>query len=81
MNMCPAYPVTSSNRLPTDHPKRLCNSLQTLCSLFYSIYRKSASDNSFDLLAEFFDYKTMDKWLKQLVEHCNQLLLGKLINA
>lgn len=61
-----------------DHPKRLCNSLQTLCSLFYAIFKKSSADATFDILNEIFGYEQMDKWMKQLMEHCSQLLLGML---
>lgn len=61
----------------TDHPKRLCNSLQTLCSLFFAIFKKSTADTSYDILNEIFGYEHMDKWMKQLMEHCNRILLGE----
>ncbi|XP_037943088.1 armadillo-like helical domain-containing protein 3 [Teleopsis dalmanni] len=58
--------------LETDHPKRLCNSLQTLCSLFYAIFKKSTADTAFDILNEIFGYEKMDKWMKELMNHCEE---------
>ncbi|KAI9579757.1 armadillo-like helical domain-containing protein 3 isoform X2 [Glossina fuscipes] len=65
--------------LETDHPKRLCHSLQTLCSLFYAIYKKSSADNTYDILNEIFGYDEMDKWMKKLMDYCNQILLGEVL--
>uniref|UniRef100_A0A1A9WGZ5 DUF1741 domain-containing protein n=1 Tax=Glossina brevipalpis TaxID=37001 RepID=A0A1A9WGZ5_9MUSC len=65
--------------LETDHPKRLCHSLQTLCSLFYAIYKKSSADSTYDILNEIFGYDQMDKWMKKLMDYCNQILLGEVL--
>ncbi|XP_030373871.1 armadillo-like helical domain-containing protein 3 [Scaptodrosophila lebanonensis] len=59
-----------------DHPKRLCNSLQTLCSLFYAIFKKSNTDGTFNILSDIFGYEKMDEWLKLLMQYCNRILLG-----
>ncbi|EDW42957.1 armadillo-like helical domain-containing protein 3 isoform X1 [Drosophila sechellia] len=59
-----------------DHPKRLCNSLQTLCSLFYGIFKKSNADPTFNILNEIFGHEKMDEWLKLLMQYCNRILLG-----
>lgn len=61
---------------PEDHPKRLCNSLQTLCSLFYGIFKKSNSDPTCNILNEIFGHEKMDEWLKLLMQYCNRILLG-----
>ena len=60
-----------------DHAKRQCNSLQTLCALFYAIYKKSSMDASFDMFTEIFAYGDMDKYMKILMQNCNQILLGE----
>uniref|UniRef100_A0A1B0FMF2 Armadillo-like helical domain-containing protein n=1 Tax=Glossina morsitans morsitans TaxID=37546 RepID=A0A1B0FMF2_GLOMM len=65
--------------LETDHPKRLCHSLQTLCSLFFAIYKKSSADTTYDILNEIFGYDEMDKWMKKLMDYCNQILLGEVL--
>ncbi|ALC45859.1 CG8379 [Drosophila busckii] len=57
-----------------DHPKRLCNSLQTLCSLFYGIYKKCNADASSNILNEIFAHEQMDEWLKLLMQYCNRIL-------
>lgn len=59
-----------------DHPKRLFNSLQTLGALFYAIFKKSIADSSFNFLNEIFGYEQMDKSMRQLMNNCNQVLLG-----
>ncbi|XP_018804172.1 PREDICTED: UPF0668 protein C10orf76 homolog [Bactrocera latifrons] len=67
----------SIEMMETDHPKRLFNSLQTLCSLFYAMYKKSSTDSSFNCLNEIFGNERMDKSIRQLMNNCNQILLGE----
>lgn len=65
--------------LDSGHPKRMCNSLQTLCSLFYSIFKKSSMDTSFDVVGQVFQYDEMYQKMKILLNHCNQILLGDVV--
>lgn len=71
----------SIEMLETDHPKRLFNSLQTLCSLFYAIFKKSSTDSSFNCLNEIFGNEQMDKSMRRLMNNCNQILLGEVAES
>lgn len=65
--------------LDTGHPKRMCNSLQTLCSLFYSIFKKSSIDSNFEAVSQVFKYDEMYQKMKVLLNHCNEILLGDVV--
>ncbi|XP_053964188.1 armadillo-like helical domain-containing protein 3 [Anastrepha ludens] len=67
----------SIEMLGTEHQKRLCNSLQTLCALFYAIFKKTSADCSFNCLNELFGFEQLDNSMRQLMSNCNQILLGE----
>lgn len=60
----------------SSHPKRLCNSLQTLCGLFYTVFKKSAAEPTFDVIRTIFEFKVMDEQMKTLLKHCHEILIG-----
>ncbi len=57
-----------------DHPKRVSNSLQTLCALFYAIFKKQATDVGVDVIQSIFDFQEIEQNMKTLIAHCNNLL-------
>lgn len=62
-----------------DHPKRVCNSLQTLCALFYSIFKRHAADAAgMDIIRTIFDFDEAEKKMKHLIAKCDSLLTSKL---
>uniref|UniRef100_A0A0K8TR82 Armadillo-like helical domain-containing protein n=1 Tax=Tabanus bromius TaxID=304241 RepID=A0A0K8TR82_TABBR len=62
--------------LESPHPKRLCNSLQTLCALFQAIFKKSSAEPTFDVIRTIFEFQEMDDKMKSLLTQCNNILLG-----
>lgn len=61
---------------PSDHPKRVSNSLQTLCALFYAIFKKQATDVGVDVINTIFDFEEIEQNMKTLIAHCNSLLIS-----
>lgn len=64
--------------LESDHPKRVCNCLQTLCALLYAIFRKSSNSESggFDTLNTLIGFKDAEEKMKELLGHCNNILMS-----
>ena len=61
-----------------DHPKRVCNSLQTLCALFYGIFKRNASETAgFDVISTIFDFQEIEDKMKHLIAKCNDLLISE----
>lgn len=63
--------------LDTAHPKRLFNSLQTLCAFFHAVFKKSAAEPSFDVIRTIFEFDQMDEKMKLLLTQCNNILTGE----
>lgn len=59
-----------------DHPKRVCNSLQTLCALFYAIFKWHATETSFDVISTIFDFDEVEDKMKALITRCNNLMIS-----
>lgn len=59
-----------------DHPKRLCNSLQTICALFYAIFKWHATETSFDVISTIFDFDEVEDKMKTLITKCNNLMIS-----
>ncbi|XP_037027698.1 armadillo-like helical domain-containing protein 3 [Bradysia coprophila] len=68
--------VQSIQMLESDHPKRVSNSLQTLCALFYAIFKKQATDVGVDVINTIFDFEEIEQHMKTLIAHCNSLLIS-----
>ncbi|GAB0093001.1 armadillo-like helical domain-containing protein 3 [Sergentomyia squamirostris] len=64
--------------LCSDHPKRVYNSLQTLCALIYAIFKKSSSgtESGFDIINTMVGFSEAEEKMKKLVHHCNEFLLS-----
>lgn len=66
--------IYSYLHLILDHPKRVCNSLQTLCALFYSIFKRHAADAAgMDIIRTIFDFDEAEKKMKHLIAKCDLL--------
>lgn len=61
----------------TDHSKRVSNCLQTLCALFYGIFKKQSADVGIDVINTIFDFQEIEDKMKKLIIHCNNLLISK----
>lgn len=59
-----------------DHPKRVSNSLQTLCALFYSVFKWHAMETSFDVIRTIFDFDEIEDKMKTLIVKCNNLMIS-----
>lgn len=59
-----------------DHPKRVCNSLQTLCALFYAVFKWHATETSFDVISTIFDFDEVEDKMKILITKCNNLMIS-----
>lgn len=62
--------------LELDHPKRVCNSLQTLCALFYAVFKWHATETSFDVISTIFDFDEVEDKMKTLITKCNHLMIS-----
>ncbi|XP_055377686.1 armadillo-like helical domain-containing protein 3 isoform X2 [Condylostylus longicornis] len=62
--------------LESSHTKRIFNSLQTLCALFHSIFKRSASEPSLDVIRTIFEFEQMDENMKMLLTHCNNIMIS-----
>lgn len=62
--------------LLSDHPKRLCNSLQTICALFYAVFKWHATETSFDVISTIFDFDEVEDKMKTLITKCNNLMIS-----
>lgn len=62
--------------LLAEHPKRVCNSLQTLCALFYAIFKRHATEVGFDVINTIFAFDEVEDKMKQLIEKCNNLMVS-----
>lgn len=60
----------------TEHPKRVCNSLQTLCTLFYAIFKRHATEVGFDVINTIFAFDEVENKMKRLIEKCNNLMIS-----
>lgn len=60
----------------SEHPKRVTNCLQTLCALFYAIFKKQATDVGFDVINTIFDFQEVEDKMKHLISQCNNLLIS-----
>lgn len=76
---CP-YCVFIVARYP-DHPKRVSNSLQTLCALFYAIFKWHATETSFDVISTIFDFDEVEDKMKTLITRCNNLMISDLAES
>lgn len=54
----------------------MCNSLQTLCALFNAIFRRHASETSFDVISTIFDFAEVEEKMKTLITKCNHLIVS-----
>lgn len=59
-----------------DHPKRVSNSLQTLCALFYAVFKWHATETSFDVISTIFDFEEVEDKMKTLITKCNNLMIS-----
>lgn len=59
-----------------DHPKRVCNCLQTLCALFYAIFKKQATEVGLDVINTIFEFQDVEDKMKKLIVQCNSLLIS-----
>lgn len=69
------YMLIDNNSI-TEHPKRVCNSLQTLCALFYAIFKRHATEIGFDVINTIFAFDVVEDKMKQLIEKCNNLMVS-----
>lgn len=67
-----SQPETTS----TDHPKRVCNSLQTLCALFYALFKRHATEMNFDVISTMFDFNEIEDKMRTLITKCNNLMVS-----
>lgn len=65
----------------TDHPKRVCNSLQTLCALFNAVFRRNATETSFDVISTIFDFAEVEDRMKTLITKCNHLIISDVVDT
>lgn len=56
----------------------MTNSLQTLCALFYAIFKRQATDVGLDVINTIFDIHEIEEQMKRLVVQCNNILISML---
>lgn len=54
----------------------MTNCLQTLCALFYAIFKKQATDVGFDVINSIFTLAEVENKMKRLISQCNNLLIS-----
>lgn len=64
--------------LDEDHPKRVTHALQTLCALFYAMFKKQATDVGVDVIGTLFGFEEIEANMKRLMAQCNALLISEL---
>lgn len=59
-----------------DHPKRVCNSLQTLCALFYTLFKRHATEMTLDIINAVLDFENFEDKMKTLLTKCNNFMIS-----
>lgn len=64
--------------IDADHPKRITHALQTLCALFYAMFKRQASDAGADVIGTLFGCEEIGEQMKRIVTQCHALLISEL---
>lgn len=50
--------------------------MQTLCALFYAVFKWHATETSFDVISTIFDFDEVEDKMKTLITKCNNLMIS-----
>lgn len=64
-----------------EHNIRVVYSLQTLCAIISSMYKKSAGECGFDVINVMMGFDVAEQRMRLLLQHCNNLLNGNVVIA
>lgn len=65
--------------LDADHAKRVTHALQTLCALFYAMFKKQSQDVGLDVIGTLFGFEQIEATMRRLVDQCNALLISECV--
>lgn len=76
VNFCTKKKKNNNIYFFPDHPKRICNSLQTLCALFNALFKRNASEVSLLVISTIFDFNEIEDKMKLLILKCNNFMVS-----
>ncbi|XP_049813161.1 armadillo-like helical domain-containing protein 3 [Schistocerca nitens] len=62
--------------LDHEHNIRVVYSLQTLCAVIHSIYKKTSGEYGIDVINVLMGFETAEQLMQTLLDHCNNFLIG-----
>lgn len=62
--------------LGQEHNIRIMCSLQTLCAVIHSIYKKTSGEYGFDVINILMGFESAEQLMQELLEYCNSFLAG-----